>query len=101
MPAALPWNAREDALRLSRRLAALHAGGVVLLIVVVLGTALWLSAQHNRLAMESSERLVESEIASIRSGTYTLVRDYSIWDQGFAAVLGTTGTGSTAASAAA
>lgn len=79
---------REDVLRLSRRLVALHAGGVVLLIVVVLGTALWLSAQYNRLAMESSERLVESEIASIRSGTYTLVRDYSIWDQGFAALVG-------------
>ncbi len=83
-PAAEP---REDALRLSRRLVALHAGGVVLLIVVVLGTALWLSAQHNRLAMELSERLVESEIASTRSGTYTLVRDYSIWDEGFAAVV--------------
>ena len=77
----------DDALRLSHGLVALQAGGIVLLVLVVLGTALWISAQHNRLAMDSSERLVESELESIRSATYTLVRDYSIWDQGFAAVV--------------
>jgi signal transduction histidine kinase len=78
---------RDDALRLSHRLVALHAGGIALLILVVLSTALWLSAQHNQLAKESSQRLVQSEIESIRAGTYTLVRDYSLWDQGFAAVV--------------
>ena len=86
-PAAETWadNTREDAL--SHGLVALHAGGIVLLILVVLGTATWISAQHNRLAMESSQRLVESELESIRTGTYTLVRDYSLWDQGFEAVV--------------
>ncbi|HRO12257.1 ATP-binding protein, partial [Amaricoccus sp.] len=77
----------DDALRLSHRLVALHAGGIVLLILVVLGTALWISAQHNRLALDSSKRLVESELEAVRTSTYTLVRDYSIWDQGFAAVM--------------
>ena len=85
--AAAEAEGRDDALRLSHRLVALHAGGIALLIVVVLGTALWLSAQHNRLAIESSQRLVENELESIRNGTYTLVRDYSIWDEGFAAVV--------------
>ncbi|HVL18879.1 MAG TPA: hypothetical protein VM387_12805, partial [Gemmatimonadales bacterium] len=78
-------DTREDAL--SHGLVALHAGGIALLILVVLGTATWISAQHNRLAMESSQRLVESELESIRTGTYTLVRDYSLWDQGFEAVV--------------
>ena len=87
LPATPRAEERDDVLRLSHRLVALHAGGVALLIVVVLGTALWLSVQHNRLAVESSQRLVENEIESIRSSTYTLVRDYSIWDQGFAAVV--------------
>ena len=30
---------------------------------------------------------MENEIESIRNSTYTLVRDYSIWDEGFAAVV--------------
>jgi signal transduction histidine kinase len=77
----------EDALRLSHRLVALHAGGIALLILVVLTTAVWISAEHNRLAMDSSERLVENQIESVRVSTYTLVRDYSFWDQAYAAVL--------------
>ncbi len=77
----------EDVLRLSHRLVALHAGGIVLLIAVVLSTALWLSAQHNRLALQSSYRLVENEIGALRTSANTLIKDYSVWDQGFDAVL--------------
>jgi hypothetical protein len=77
----------DSTLRLSHGLVALHVSGIALLILVVLGTASWLSMQHNRLALESSRRLMQNEIESIHAGTYTLVRDYSLWDQGFAAVL--------------
>ena len=64
----------------------MHAGGIALLITIVLGAALWISAQQNRLATKSSQRLVENEIKSVRAGTYMLVRDYSLWDEAFAAV---------------
>ncbi len=77
----------ENVLRLSRRLVALHAGGIALLIAVVLSTALWISAQHNRLALDSSYQLVENEIGSVRASAFTLIKDYSLWDQGFASVL--------------
>ena len=77
----------HDVLRLSHRLVALHAGGIVTLILVVLGTALWISREHNRLALKSSQRLIQNEIEAMRSSTYTLVRDYSLWNEGFAAVV--------------
>lgn len=72
-------------LSLSRRLAALHAAGVVLLILVVVSTVLWVSAEHNALARTSSERLVRGGIDALRARLYTLVRDYSIWDDAFRA----------------
>jgi signal transduction histidine kinase len=78
---------RDGMLRLSHRLVALHVGGIVLLILVVLSSVLWISAEHNKLAKNSSEDLVRAGINSIRSRTYTLVRDYSIWDEGYTAVL--------------
>lgn len=78
---------RERALRLSHRLVALHAGGIALLIAVVLSTAFWMSAEQNRLAVRSSEELVRNAVTSLRTRVYTLVRDYSIWDEGYSAVL--------------
>ena len=77
----------HDVLRLSHRLVALHAGGLVTLILVVLGTALWISREHNGLALKASQRLIHNEIEAMRSSTYTLVRDYSLWNEGFAAVV--------------
>ena len=77
----------HDVLRLSHGLVALHAGGIVALILVVLGTALWISREHNGLALKSSQRLIKNEIEAMRSSTYTLVRDYSLWNEGFAAVV--------------
>lgn len=75
------------ALQLSHRLVALHVGGIALLIFVVLTTALWISAEHNRLALNSSEELVANEIDSLRARAYTLVKDYSIWNEGYAGVM--------------
>jgi signal transduction histidine kinase len=77
---------REKVLRLSRRLVALHVCAVVLLIGVVLSTTLWIAAETNRLARESSERLVETGLNAFRSRLYTLVKDYSIWDEAYAAI---------------
>ena len=76
----------DDALRLSHRLVALHASGIALLIIVVLTTATWISLQQNHLAKEFSQRLVKNQIESDRAGAYGLVRDYSLWDEAFAAV---------------
>ena len=76
----------DDALRLSHRLVALHASGIALLIIVVLTTATWISSQQNHLAKEFSQRLVKNQIESDRAGAYGLVRDYSLWDEAFAAV---------------
>ncbi len=77
---------RDRALRLSHRLVALHFAGVLILIFLVLSSVLWISREHNRLALESSENLVRSGIASFRTRLMTLVRDYSIWDEAYGAV---------------
>lgn len=74
-------------LGLSRKLAALHATGVGLLFAVVITTTLWISAEQNRLARSASEELVSSGIASLQNRLATLVRDYSIWDDAYDAVL--------------
>ena len=74
-------------LGLSHRLVALHVAGVALLILVVLSSVVWVSAEHNKLAKVSSENLVQAGVQSLRSRALTLVRDYSIWDEGYEGVL--------------
>lgn len=78
---------RDVELRLSRRLVGLHVGGVLLLILVVLSSVTWISAEHNRLALRSSESMVEGGLNSFRSRLRTLVRDYSIWDEAYDAAM--------------
>ena len=58
-----------------------------LLILVVLGTALWISAQHNKLALEVVATADGERDRVHPQPTYTLVSDYSLWNEGFAAVL--------------
>ncbi|MBP7241954.1 ATP-binding protein [Amaricoccus sp.] len=82
-----PRDAGRGALRLSHRLVALHACGVVLLIGVVLSTTLWISAEHNKLAEAASVRMVERSVAELRTRAFTLVKDYSIWDEAYDAVI--------------
>jgi signal transduction histidine kinase len=72
---------------LSRWLVGLHVGGVTLLVLALLSSVLWISAEHNKLALESSENMVRAGIASFRSRLRTLVRDYSIWDEAYEAVV--------------
>jgi signal transduction histidine kinase len=55
-------------------------------MLVVLVSVLWVSAQHNSLAKDSSERLVESGFESLLLKIRTVVRDYSVWDEAYAAV---------------
>ena len=74
-------------LSLSHRLVALHVGGVALLILVVLSSVAWVSSEHNKLARVSSENLVSAGLTSLRTRALTLVRDYSIWDEGYDAVI--------------
>ena len=74
-------------MRLSHRLVALHVAGVVILILVVLSSVVWVSAEHNKLALESSESMVRGGIASFRARLRTLVKDYSIWDEAYEAVI--------------
>jgi signal transduction histidine kinase len=80
-------NARDGEIRLSRWLVGLHLGGVVILVLVLLSSVLWISAEHNKLALVSSENMVRGGIASFRARLRTLVRDYSIWDEAYAAVI--------------
>ena len=78
---------RAGMMRLSHRLVALHVGGVVILILAVLSTVLWISREHNKLALESSQSLVRGGIDSFRARLRTLVKDYSIWDEAYAAAV--------------
>ncbi len=74
-------------LSLSHRLVAFHVGGVALLLIVVLSSVLWVSSEHNKLARVSSDNLVSAGLTSLRTRALTLVRDYSIWDEGYNAVV--------------
>jgi signal transduction histidine kinase len=78
---------REGVMRLSHRLVALHIAGVAILILAVLLSVTWISAEHNKLALESSESMVRGGIASFRARLRTLVKDYSIWDEAYEAVI--------------
>lgn len=84
---ATETDERKGVMRLSHRLVAMHAAGVALLIFVVLSSVLWISAEHNKLALESSESLVRGGITSFRVRLRTLVKDYSIWDEAYDAVV--------------
>ncbi|TPE51402.1 sensor histidine kinase [Amaricoccus solimangrovi] len=74
-------------LSLSRKLAAIHAAGVALLLFVVISATLWISAEHNSLARVGSEELVSSGVNALRNRLGTLVRDYSIWDDAYENIL--------------
>src|SRR4029079_11609132 len=76
---------REGPKRLSQRLVALHVAGTAILILVVLASVLWISGQHNRLALQASEGLFDGGVASFRARLWTLVNDYSIWDEAYQA----------------
>ena len=78
---------RDGLMRLSHRLVAMHITGVVILILVVLSSVVWVSAEHNKLALESSESMVRGGVASFRARLRTLVNDYSIWDEAYTAVM--------------
>lgn len=82
----VPADDRDGVMRLSHRLVAMHVAGVLLLIIVVLSSVLWVSAEHNKLALELSESMVRGGIASFRARLRTLVKDYSIWDDAYVAV---------------
>jgi signal transduction histidine kinase len=71
--------------RLSRLLAGLHVAGIAAFVLVMLGTVIWISAEHNTLAREASERTVRGGIASFRTKIETVVSDYSIWDEAYSA----------------
>ena len=77
---------RDGVMRLSHRLVAMHVAGVAILILVVLLSVVWVSAEHNKLALESSESMVRGGVASFRARVRTLVSDYSIWDEAYDAV---------------
>jgi signal transduction histidine kinase len=79
-------EARDGVMRLSHRLVAMHIAGVCILILVVLSSVLWVSAEHNKLALESSESLVRGGVGSFRARLRTLVNDYSVWDEAYTAV---------------
>jgi signal transduction histidine kinase len=79
-PTAPPADAER---RLSRRLIALNVAGITGFVLVILATVFWISAEHNALAREASERLVRGGIASFRTKIETVVSDYSIWDEAY------------------
>ncbi|HVL22351.1 MAG TPA: ATP-binding protein [Amaricoccus sp.] len=74
-------------MQLSHRLVAMHIAGVAILILVVLSSVVWVSAEHNKLALESSESMVRGGVASFRARLRTLVNDYSVWDEAYDAVV--------------
>lgn len=76
----------DEGIRLSQRLIALHIVAIVVLVFAVLSSVLWISREHNKLAIESSQKLVQGGISAFRFRLRTLVRDYSIWDEAFDAV---------------
>lgn len=77
----------SDSLRFSRRLSAMHIAGIGGLILVVVASVLYISREHDRFAAASSERMVRGGIAAIHSKYEAVVRDYSVWDEAYEAIL--------------
>lgn len=71
---------------LSNRLVALHVGGMLVLVIAVLSSVLWVTREHNKLAIEAQENLVQGGLSAFRLRLRTLVRDYSVWDEAYTAV---------------
>lgn len=77
----------SDGLRFSRRLSAMHIAGIGGLILVVVASVLYISREHDRFAAASSERMVRGGIAALHSKYEAVVRDYSVWDEAYEAIL--------------
>jgi signal transduction histidine kinase len=77
----------SEGLRFSRRLSAMHIAGIGGLILVVIASVLYISREHDRFAAASSERMVRGGIAAIHSKYEGVVRDYSVWDEAYQAIL--------------
>lgn len=71
----------------SRRLAVTHILGIAILIVVVVASVFWVSTKHNRLAEESYERMVRGGLVALEGKMATVVRDYSIWEEAYQAMI--------------
>lgn len=79
--------AGTENLRFSRRLVAYHVSAIAILIVVVVGSLLWVSGQHNLLARASAEKMVRGGIASFEQSMKDVVLDYSVWTEAYDAIL--------------
>ncbi len=80
-------NGRSE-LRLSRNLAIVHFAGIAALVAVVVLSILYTSREYNAFARTESERLVDGGLASVRLKLETVTRDYSVWDEAYAATIG-------------
>ncbi len=73
-------------LRLSNKLITLHAASILAFVLVVVATVGWITAAHNSLALAASERMVLGGLAALRTKVETVISDYSIWDEAYAAL---------------
>ena len=58
----------------------------MLLVLVVGATSLWISNQHNSLARDSAERMVQGGFASLEEKLRTVTVDYALWTDVYEAI---------------
>jgi signal transduction histidine kinase len=87
MPSAFNSGGRTQSnLRFSKKLAAILISGVVLLVGVIGATSVWISNQHNALARDSAERMVQGGFAALEEKLRTVILDYSEWTEAYDAI---------------
>ncbi|HUF85944.1 MAG TPA: histidine kinase dimerization/phospho-acceptor domain-containing protein, partial [Thermohalobaculum sp.] len=73
-------------MRVSRRLAAVQAAAVAMLVAVCIATALWVAHEHNRLAASNSRHMTEDGVGALEETLHTIVVGYGNWTEAFEAI---------------
>jgi len=76
----------QSNLQFSKKLAVILVSGVVLLVLVVGATSLWIPNQHNSLARDSAERMVQGGFASLEEKLRIVTVDYALWTDAYEAI---------------
>ncbi len=73
-------------LRTSTRIARFLTIAVVVFVLSAIGFSLWMTREHDRLALRGSEQMVRGGLASLEDTLRTVTMDFAIWPDAVAAV---------------
>lgn len=84
---ALDAESDKKVLKLPHWPVAMHIVSTAFMICLIPAAALWTSIEVNRYALSSSREIVQDTVGYLRASAFTFVRDFSIWNEAFNAVI--------------